>query len=412
MAGKNSSKYGPEFIDKIIGLYESGGVPEKLAREYDIPSNTIRYWIKHFSDADTAAENIGLRKKNQKLTDQKRIQTKAYRETDRWENAVGEWLRELKEEIGNLGAGRKLSPHKKTKGTYTGIIQLSDVHFNECVHDVGGNSYDFTIAGKRLRKHVHHAMKWFDAYGVKSVALCCTADMFNSDRRLDELLSNANNRAKGFLLGFDIMRQLVCELADKYHVTVASVCGNEGRIDQIREYGEELASNNFDFMLHECLDRAFEKVKHVQFVYQQANYCILDVNGMNIMLLHGDNAHAKQTRKMATENMAKFIHGLGVRIDYVLSGHIHEAYISDLFARSGSTVGNNAYSWDALNLGGKASQNCYIVAPEGRAIHGMKVDLQDSEHFEGYDVTPQLEAYNSKSAIKNSKPTVIHQVVI
>jgi predicted MPP superfamily phosphohydrolase len=114
---------------------------------------------------------------------------------------------------------------------------------------------------------------------------------------------------------------------------------------------------------------------------------------------------------MAVKAQAKFIQSLDTKIDYVLSGHIHEAYISDMFGRSGSTVGNNAFNFDGLNITGRASQNCYVVSPAG-SIHGFKIDLQDVDHIEGYDIQKSLEAYHAKSAEKNLEETTVFRVVI
>ena len=67
-------------------------------------------------------------------------------------------------------------------------------------------------------------------------------------------------------------------------------------------------------------------------------------------------------------------------------GHLHSAMISDMYARSSGLPGANNYSQNALSLTGKASQNFYIVSDNGD-IHGMKVDLQDTTGYDGYNYT-------------------------
>jgi hypothetical protein len=42
-------------------------------------------------------------------------------------------------------------------------------------------------------------------YGARKVVVACLGDFLNSDRRLDELLSNATNRSKATLLAVDIL---------------------------------------------------------------------------------------------------------------------------------------------------------------------------------------------------------------
>ena len=73
-------------------------------------------------------------------------------------------------------------------------------------------------------------------------------------------------------------------------------------------------------------------------------------------------------------------------------------------------VGANDYSEKALNLNGRASQNCYIFYSNGNR-DGIKVDLQNIKD-EGYDIDKSLEAYNAKSSEKRKKKTTIFEVVV
>ena len=94
-------------------------------------------------------------------------------------------------------------------------------------------------------------------------------------------------------------------------------------------------------------------------------------------------------------------------------GHIHEAYISDNFARSGSPVSNNDYSAKGLNLSGRASQSCYLFY-QGRdnGRDGLKVDLQSVDLNIRYDIDPELYVYNSKSLSKIMVHKTIFKVVV
>ena len=73
-------------------------------------------------------------------------------------------------------------------------------------------------------------------------------------------------------------------------------------------------------------------------------------------------------------------------------------------------VGANDYSEKALNLNGRASQNCYIFYNNGNR-DGIKVDLQNVS-AEGYNIKDSLEAYNAKSAKKSKKTKTIFEVVV
>ena len=100
----------------------------------------------------------------------------------------------------------------------------------------------------------------------------------------------------------------------------------------------------------------------------------------------------------------------GIKIDYVIFGHVHSARVGDNFGRSSSMVGANDYSEKALNLNGRASQNCYIFYSNGNR-DGIKVDLQNVS-LDGYNIKESLEAYNAKSAKKRKKKKPIFEVVV
>ena len=99
----------------------------------------------------------------------------------------------------------------------------------------------------------------------------------------------------------------------------------------------------------------------------------------------------------------------GIKVDYVIFGHVHSARVGDNFARSSSMVGSNDYAEKGLGLTGRASQNCYIFYENGNR-DGIKIDLQNST--EGYDIEESLEAYNAKSVGKIKKGTTIFKVVV
>ena len=73
-------------------------------------------------------------------------------------------------------------------------------------------------------------------------------------------------------------------------------------------------------------------------------------------------------------------------------------------------VGANDYSEKALNLTGRASQNCYIFYDDGNR-DGIKIDLQNVNN-KGYEIDKSLEAYNAKSASKTKNTETIFKVVV
>ena len=126
-------------------------------------------------------------------------------------------------------------------------------------------------------------------------------------------------------------------------------------------------------------------------------------------MLHG-NQLSKDVTKDVSKLIAKYAQ-IDIPIDFVIWGHLHEAMIADRYARSSSLCGSNNYSEDALLLSGKASQNIYLVFEEDR-IDTIKVDLQDTTNYPGYDNKDWQDAYNPKSIEKLHRQETILRITI
>ena len=358
------------------------------------------------ADHDIIRENVRLSKQKQKAQDNNRIFNKSFREHARIENALEEYNKELitlfdKNELNTTIS--KFKPYRKA----VGVIQLSDVHFNELV-ELENNRYDFSVASARTRYFIDKARTYFKTTNITNVVLALTGDLMNSDRRLDELLNQATNRAKATFLGVDILQQAILDLNKDFNVTVASVVGNEGRANKEMGWSDIIATDNYDYTIFQCLRYLFRH-ESVKFLHGDPSELVINVANQNLLMLHG---HGSLKGKLdTTVNQIAGRYSLkGIKIDYVIFGHVHSARVGDNFGRSSSMVGANDYSEKALNLNGRASQNCYIFYSNGNR-DGIKVDLQNVQD-NGYNIDKSLEAYNAKSSEKRRKKTTIFEVVV
>jgi len=358
------------------------------------------------ADHDIVRENVRLSKQKQKAQDKNRILNKSFREHARIENAVEEYSKELIKLFENNDLHKTLNEFK-VNNKAVGVLQLSDVHFNELV-DLENNKYDFEVASSRIRYFVNRAKMYFKTANITNVVLAMTGDMMNSDRRLDELLNQATNRAKATFLGVDILQQAIIDLNQDFNVTVASIIGNEGRANKEMGWSDIVATDNYDYTIFQCLRYLFRN-KSVKFIHGDPSELVINVAGQNLLMLHG---HGSLRGKLdtAVNQIAGRYSLKGIKIDYVIFGHVHSARVGDNFGRSSSLVGSNDYSEKALNLNGRASQNCYIFHSNGNR-DGIKVDLQHTDG-KGYDIDKALEAYNAKSSEKRVQKKTIFEVVV
>lgn len=363
---------------------------------------------------DALGHSARLQKTVQRLQDRSRIDRKLFREHARTDNLIMGMQQAILDTLEQNKFTTKKAPRKLSNKTAPiGVVQFSDVHFNELINDLDGNQYNFEIASQRVRKHILKSIAYFKAFDITDVAVFCTGDLLNSDRRLDEITNAAENRSKAIFLAVDILQQALKELAEHFNVTVASITGNESRVGEFVHWSNFLAGDSYDLVIHNMLTYLFKGDPKVNFIaVTNPLEQVVNLNGVNFLLVHGHGHRGLA----ATGNIEREVVAIkqkystrGVLVDYVICGHIHSAMISDNYARSSGMPGSNAYSERALNLTGKASQNLFIVWAD-KSIDGIKVDLQSTEGVEGYEFDTSLKAYNTKGG--PDKSTVVIQSVL
>ena len=358
------------------------------------------------AELELVKENVRYKKQKQKAQDVNRVERKAFREYARVENAVEEYSKELKKLFENYKLHTVTKKHNGSSKA-VGVIQFSDVHFNELVN-IKGNKYDFEVASQRCQYFVSQAKKYFRMANIKSIVVALTGDLLNSDRRLDELLNQASNRAKATFLSVDIMQQVLLDLNKDFNVSVASVVGNEGRANKELGWSNVVATDNYDYTIYNCLRYLFRD-SEITFIDGDPSEVVVNVAGQNLLMLHGHGGLKGGIEKAINQIIGRYA-VKGINIDFVIFGHVHSARVGDNYARSSSMVGANDYSEKALNLSGRASQNCYVFYNNGNR-DGIKIDLQNV-NCKGYKIDKELEAYNAKSAHKTNKNETIIKIVV
>ena len=401
------------YKDEIIKHFWNGngyqGIAQYLINKYhlDVKKTTLRHRIKdiiqyEIADKEVIQENLKLAKRSQKQADLNRIKNKSFREHVRLENALSEYNAKLIDLIKAESLKTVIKHHKKnTKQAI--IVQIADPHFNELV-DLKNNKYDFEVASKRLQKFAHYIKEYSKFYNVTEIFIAITGDLLNSDRRLDEKLALSTNRAKATFLGVHLLKHFILDLNEVANVSVGCVSGNESRAYELG-WVDLVATDNYDFTIFEILRLLLPKIN---FITSGGLELVVEVNGHNVLLIHGHQLGNMQSDKIA-KVMSKYARN-GIILDFLICGHLHETKITDLFARSSSLVGANAYSENALLLSSRAAQNIYIMKNKER--HDIRIDLQHTNGFSGYKINKELSSYNAKSLDKTYKKQTVFKIVI
>lgn len=407
------SKY-LNYKDEILDLFDNGQnyieISSFLIDKYklDVSIDYLRKQIKevvHYliADKDIVEYNIRLAKQKQKFQDLNRIERKSFREDSRQENALIEYNTEIIKLLKRESLNTKLSKKKHNTESVI-VIQLADLHLNELV-EIESNKYDFDIASKRLQKYAYKVKEYIKFHKANKVLIAITGDLINSDRRLDEKLSMATNRAKATFLGVHLLKYFILDINEIAEVQMCCVTGNESRVNFDLGWVNMVSSDNYDFTIFEMLRLL---LPNINFLRGDALEIVVEINGKNMLVIHGHQLgrmDSNQVGKVISKYSAK-----GVIIDFIICGHLHETMIRDNIARSASLVGSNAYSENALNLSGTAAQNIYCFTDDGR--HDVRIDLQETKGWDGYNIKEELFAYNAKSAQKTHKKETIFKIII
>ena len=349
------------------------------------------------ADIEILRENIRLAKQKQHFEDSNRIERKAFRDYARVENSTSEYSQELVKLLEKYNLAEFTIEHIRYHDTAAGIIHFTDAHFNELVN-LAINKYDFNVASQRCQLLVNEAKFYFNGKHIHNILFAITGDMLNSDRRLDELLAQSTNRSKATFLATRLIELMLLDLNQDFNVTVASVTGNESRLQKDIAWGNMIATDNYDFTIFNILEYLFRGSKGIQFVTNgDPLEQVINVGGKNILLIHGHQFKGNIDKIIQTIK-GKYS-ARGVIVDFVIYGHLHNALISDTFARGSSLVGANEYSDRGLGFTSRASQNIHIVFSNDR-IDSIKIDLQDTTGIKGYDIEREIECYNAKSSEK------------
>jgi len=360
-------------------------------------------------DIELIRENIRLDKKNQKLSDTNRIERKSVREYARIDNATSEYNKELIKILEKYNLAKFTIEHETYTNKAAGIFHLTDPHFNELVNlDI--NKYDFSVAAKRCKLFVEEARKYFKLNNVKNVLFAMTGDLLNSDRRLDELLNQATNRSNASILAVRLIELMILDLNKDFNITVANVTGNESRVAKNIAWSDIMATDNYDSTIFNFLSLLFRDSPGIKFlINNNPMEQVVKVGNKNILLVHGHSIKEKVEKEV--QNIKGKYTAEGIIIHYIIFGHKHSARIGDVYSRGSSIVGANAYSDRGLQLISRASGNIHIVYTSNR-IDSIKIDLQHTEHIEGYQIENEIEAYNAKSADRIRKKRTVFEVVI
>lgn len=357
------------------------------------------------ADLEIQADNVKLADQLQRTRDINRVANKSWRQNTREYNANEALNNAIARAIDRLPECFVDFPVRT--GRYSAeapvvIAQWSDHHANEVINMGEVNKFDFTIYAKRLEKYVSFLKLQAEAFGAERVVVAMGGDLINSDRLVDEKLTEAANRADALVITAEILFEAIMDLRADFFVDIVGVVGNEGRVGEKQAFAKKAAKYNYDRAVLKVLQGMTDKSnpgdRGLRYFTgdQGVNERTFTVHDTTFLLIHGNQGGvAGGAQKNIQSVIGKYAMAKDMRIDKVLAGHIHSSYAGDFFARNASMAGTNDYS-DSLQYASKAAQNLHVVTPND--LFTMVVDLQDYSNFDGYPIEDMLRSFGVQTA--------------
>jgi len=347
-----------------------------IRRQYDVCDKNAT------DDKDSVAISKLINEK-QKLLDHNRIIRKALRQNNRSYSVLEDLLGELIDRIHEIDVECSFVYPEEIRDREA-IVTIEDVHLGEKItgpDTLGHNMYGFDVASKRLQKY---ADKIKDRLGnkVSNITIALMGDLINSDRRMDELLTNEGTVAESFIKAVQLLTAFILDLRSKYNIKVVSVLGNESRMDSNIPMKDPI--NNFDFLIHKILSELLNNKNNILFYDIERNYeKLINVLGANILLIHG---HTKLNWNDAVKKYNK----IDKILHYMITAHFHTVSIKEQTSQGAALSGNNFYGAFGINDIADASQTVYLVEREGdnvtsyTTVSPMVINLQRVYGYNGY----------------------------
>lgn len=255
-----------------------------------------------------------------------------------------------------------IKDHGKTRM----VLLFTDWHIGALV-DVEGNKYNFEIAKQRISDAVDQAMQIAHDRKVYRIDVVYLGDILEHAYMRDAQAYSAEFPvSKQMTLGGRLMIEALTRLSNTFFTTYRGFAGNHDRMN--KDKNGNIDGDTGMVVVNELVELFIETAKIDNLMYVDAqNYSasLLDVNGRNIKLVHGDLEKRADAGKLHDHSSRD-----GVIYDIIAYGHFHhymvlEVGVNRFEIRVGSTKGSDDYS-EKLGVGSSPSQACILVSEDGK----------------------------------------------
>ena len=262
-------------------------------------------------------EKIELQKQQMKMRDQKREMTSKIRRLARLEH-LEDYLKETVEEIKPINLP-KIKDKKKSDNE--AMVVISDEHIGMKI-DSKFNTYNIEIAKERLAKLQKETMNKVEKEGIEKLYIAHLGDGIHGAIHTTARIESEENVIQQIITLAYMLESFVEEFVQKgIEVTFCSVAGNHTRA--LPNKKESLGTaENFERLLTVFLGKAFNQFDNYKQIDDEEGIIVLDIKGKTVVLVHADLDKGNGV-------VTKLNDMLNLSIDYIFTGHVHNAFYKE-----------------------------------------------------------------------------------
>lgn len=259
----------------------------------------------------------------------------------------------------------KVSDIDTKQGSTRAVMLATDWHIGAVV-DVESNQFNYEIAVERVNDFADKTMKMAKDRGVSKIDLVYMGDIIEHVSMRGGQSFNAEfSLSEQIVMASRLMIKLIVKLSSEFQVSYRGFAGNHDRINGKKD--ENVERDNAMVVVNESVRQFVELLNSDGIEYHEThpyNAKLLDINGINVKLVHGHNDRKTDNKKLSR-------HSLNDEIIYnvIIMGHYHHFEVievgNDKFEIFvGSIKGSDVYTED-LGLGASPSQAVMFIDSNG-----------------------------------------------
>ena len=262
-------------------------------------------------------EKIELQKQQIKMRDQRRLMNTKLRELARLEH-LENYLKETVEEIEPVNLPKIKD---KNKSDSEAMVVISDEHIGMKI-DSKFNTYNIEIAKERLAKLQKETMDRVEKEGINKLYIAHLGDGIHGAIHTTARIESEENVIQQIITLAHMLESFVEDFVQKgIDVTFCSVAGNHSRAMPNKK--ESLGTaENFERLLTVFLGKAFNQFDNYSQIDDEEGIIVLDIKGKTVVLVHADLDKGNGV-------VTKLNDMLNLSIDYIFTGHVHNAFYKE-----------------------------------------------------------------------------------